>query len=87
MRQMLSFAKKIKSIIEKTKKERVRMKNIPQYDPNAEPIFNYQQIEKILPHTFPFLLVDKVIEINENSIVGVKKHHRRSIFLSRTFSG
>ncbi len=63
------------------------MKNVPNYDPNAEPIFNYQQIEKILPHTFPFLLVDKVIEINENSIVGVKNITGDQYFFQGHFPG
>lgn len=38
------------------------------------PILNIKQISKILPHRYPFLLVDKIIELNleENRIVGVK---------------
>lgn len=83
----VEFAKKIKKIIEKTKKEKERLKNVPYYDPNADPIFNYQQIEKILPHTFPFLLVDKVIEINENSIVGVKNITGDQYFFQGHFPG
>lgn len=44
----------------------------PYYDPNAEPILDIHQIRELLPHRFPFLLVDKVIHIGYNSIVGLK---------------
>jgi UDP-3-O-[3-hydroxymyristoyl] N-acetylglucosamine deacetylase/3-hydroxyacyl-[acyl-carrier-protein] dehydratase len=44
----------------------------PQYDPNVEPIMNTEEIKKYLPHRYPFLMVDKVIEISETHIVGVK---------------
>ncbi|MFN9519477.1 MAG: 3-hydroxyacyl-ACP dehydratase FabZ, partial [Bacteroidota bacterium] len=37
-----------------------------------EPVLNAQQIAQILPHKYPFLLVDKVIEIGKNHIVAVK---------------
>lgn len=83
----VEFAKKIKKIIEKTKKEEQRMMNVPAYDPNKEPIFNYQQIERILPHTFPFMLVDKVIELNENSIVAVKNITGDQYFFQGHFQG
>ncbi|MBM3160900.1 MAG: bifunctional UDP-3-O-[3-hydroxymyristoyl] N-acetylglucosamine deacetylase/3-hydroxyacyl-ACP dehydratase [Bacteroidetes bacterium] len=37
-----------------------------------EPVYNINDIEKMLPHRYPFLMVDKVIELTENSIVGLK---------------
>ncbi|MFM7596346.1 MAG: bifunctional UDP-3-O-[3-hydroxymyristoyl] N-acetylglucosamine deacetylase/3-hydroxyacyl-ACP dehydratase [Flavobacteriales bacterium] len=42
------------------------------FDLSKEPIYNIQDIEQMLPHRYPFLLVDKVMELNENSIIGVK---------------
>jgi UDP-3-O-[3-hydroxymyristoyl] N-acetylglucosamine deacetylase/3-hydroxyacyl-[acyl-carrier-protein] dehydratase len=42
------------------------------FDLNKEPLYNINDIEKLLPHRYPFLLVDKVMEITEDSIVGVK---------------
>ena len=42
------------------------------FDLSKEPLFDTVSIEKILPHRYPFLLVDKVMEITENSIVCVK---------------
>ncbi len=44
----------------------------PQYDPNQAPLLDINRIKELLPHRFPFLLVDKVIDIKKDSIVGVK---------------
>jgi UDP-3-O-[3-hydroxymyristoyl] N-acetylglucosamine deacetylase/3-hydroxyacyl-[acyl-carrier-protein] dehydratase len=44
----------------------------PAYDPNEEPIMDVNRIRELLPHRYPMQLVDKVIEIGPNSIVGVK---------------
>jgi UDP-3-O-[3-hydroxymyristoyl] N-acetylglucosamine deacetylase/3-hydroxyacyl-[acyl-carrier-protein] dehydratase len=64
----VEFAKKVKQYIKKNK----HVKNVPVYDPNQPPVFNTQQIEKKLPHRYPFLLVDKVIELTDTYIVGLK---------------
>jgi UDP-3-O-[3-hydroxymyristoyl] N-acetylglucosamine deacetylase/3-hydroxyacyl-[acyl-carrier-protein] dehydratase len=64
----VEFAKKIKQYIKKNK----QIKNVPVYDPNQAPVYTTQQIEKILPHRYPFLLVDKVIELSNTRIVGIK---------------
>jgi UDP-3-O-[3-hydroxymyristoyl] N-acetylglucosamine deacetylase/3-hydroxyacyl-[acyl-carrier-protein] dehydratase len=42
------------------------------FDLTKEPLYNINDIEKMLPHRFPFLMVDKIMEINEESIIGVK---------------
>jgi UDP-3-O-[3-hydroxymyristoyl] N-acetylglucosamine deacetylase / 3-hydroxyacyl-[acyl-carrier-protein] dehydratase len=44
----------------------------PVYNPDAEPLFDILKIRSMLPHRYPFLMVDKVIEIKERWIVGVK---------------
>lgn len=44
----------------------------PRYDPNAESLMDVKKITEYLPHRYPFLLVDKIIDIRENQIVGVK---------------
>lgn len=64
----VDFAKVIKQYIKKNK----QLKNIPVYDPNQPPVYSLQQIEKTLPHRHPFLLVDKIIELSDKQIVGVK---------------
>jgi UDP-3-O-[3-hydroxymyristoyl] N-acetylglucosamine deacetylase/3-hydroxyacyl-[acyl-carrier-protein] dehydratase len=42
------------------------------FDLTKTPLYNINDIESMLPHRFPFLMVDKVMEIREDSIVGVK---------------
>lgn len=44
----------------------------PNYDPNAEPVMDINRIRELLPHRYPMQLVDKIIDIDENYIVGVK---------------
>jgi UDP-3-O-[3-hydroxymyristoyl] N-acetylglucosamine deacetylase/3-hydroxyacyl-[acyl-carrier-protein] dehydratase len=60
------FAKILKEQIKKQSKKGKT------FDLSREPLFDTVAIEKMLPHRYPFLLVDKVMEITDNSIVGVK---------------
>jgi len=46
--------------------------NIPVYDPSAPPVFSLEDIKKRLPHRYPFLLVDKIIYLDGNTVVGIK---------------
>lgn len=44
----------------------------PLYNPNVEPVIDINGIRKLLPHRYPFLLIDKVIEIDRKHAVAVK---------------
>ncbi|MBD5283875.1 MAG: bifunctional UDP-3-O-[3-hydroxymyristoyl] N-acetylglucosamine deacetylase/3-hydroxyacyl-ACP dehydratase [Bacteroides sp.] len=44
----------------------------PVYNPNTEPIIDVNGIKKLLPHRYPFLLIDKIIEIDPKHVVAVK---------------
>jgi UDP-3-O-[3-hydroxymyristoyl] N-acetylglucosamine deacetylase/3-hydroxyacyl-[acyl-carrier-protein] dehydratase len=44
----------------------------PIYNCSEEPVMDINRIRELLPHRYPFLLVDKIIEIGPNHIVGVK---------------
>ena len=44
----------------------------PVYDPNKAPVMDVNRIRALLPHRYPFLLVDKVIDLSDNYIVGLK---------------
>jgi UDP-3-O-[3-hydroxymyristoyl] N-acetylglucosamine deacetylase/3-hydroxyacyl-[acyl-carrier-protein] dehydratase len=46
--------------------------NIPVYDPELTPVFNLEDIKKRLPHRYPFLMVDKIIYIDDTTVVGIK---------------
>lgn len=60
------FAKILKEQIKKQEKA-------PRYfDLEKEPLYDINDIERMLPHRYPFLLVDKIMEIGDESIVGVK---------------
>jgi UDP-3-O-[3-hydroxymyristoyl] N-acetylglucosamine deacetylase / 3-hydroxyacyl-[acyl-carrier-protein] dehydratase len=52
--------------------EQRKLKGKPKYDPDKEPILNTQQISEWLPHRYPFLLLDKIIELSDTHVVGVK---------------
>lgn len=64
----VAFAKRIKA---QMKKERSR-KRVKVYDPTVKPFYDTVQIMDILPHRAPFLLVDKILELTEQYVVGVK---------------
>lgn len=46
--------------------------DIPHYDPNATPIVDINGIKKILPHRPPFLMVDRITQIGDDYVVGIK---------------
>ena len=60
------FAKVLKEEIKKQEKA-------PRsFDLEREPLYNINDIERMLPHRYPFLLVDKIMEITDEKIIGVK---------------
>ena len=79
----VEFAKKIKQYIKKNKHTR----DVPTYDPAQPPVFDQQYIEKKLPHRFPFALVDKIIELSDTHIVGVKNVTFNEWFFQGHFPG
>lgn len=64
----------INTRLSKQIRKELRAQNIqaPVYDPNVAPLLDVNKIRAMLPHRYPFLLVDKVIEMSKNHIVGVK---------------
>ena len=63
----VEFAKIIREMIRKEEKNPTF-----HYDLSRPPLFDINAIEKMLPHRYPFLLVDKVMEMDATTIVGVK---------------
>ncbi|MBN2165378.1 MAG: bifunctional UDP-3-O-[3-hydroxymyristoyl] N-acetylglucosamine deacetylase/3-hydroxyacyl-ACP dehydratase [Marinilabiliaceae bacterium] len=64
----VEFAK----IIRKEIKKRALSPEAPDYNPDLEPLYDNVAIKKLLPHRYPFLLVDKIVSKNEKYIIGVK---------------
>ena len=62
----VDFAKIIKQEIKKQAKQG------PQIDLTKEPLYDINDIERLLPHRYPFLLIDKIMELSDSHIVGVK---------------
>lgn len=59
----------------------------PVYNPNKAPILDVQRIRELLPHRYPFLMVDKIIEQGHNYIVGVKNLTANEEFFQGHFPG
>ncbi|PWK64672.1 UDP-3-O-[3-hydroxymyristoyl] N-acetylglucosamine deacetylase [Mucilaginibacter oryzae] len=79
----VAFAKKIKALI---KKEKSR-KQVKAYDLNAKPLFDTVDIMNMLPHRQPFLMIDKILELNKNHVVGAKNVTINEEFFKGHFPG
>lgn len=64
----VDFAKKIKAMAKQQKAE----KDYPKIDLNQPALLNINDIMKILPHRQPMLLVDKIMELSQDHVIGVK---------------
>lgn len=74
-------------LLRKAYMEQRRLKGKPRYNPNDKPVFNTEQIQEIMPHRYPFLLIDKIIEMGENHIVGLKHLTINEEFFQGHFPG
>ena len=74
-----TFSKKIRREI---KRQEVQA---PIYNPNVAPVMDINRIRELLPHRYPFLLVDKIIEVGDNHIVGVKNMTQNEPFFQGHF--
>jgi len=79
----VEFARLIKQYIRKNR----HIKDVPTFDPALPPVYDLASIEKTLPHRFPFLLVDKIIELTPTTIVGVKNVTFNEWFFQGHFPG
>jgi len=61
------FAKKIAKIIKNEQRNQV-----PVYDLNQEPLMDIHKIMSMLPHRPPFLLIDRILEMSDSHVVGLK---------------
>ncbi len=79
----VEFAKKIKQYIRKNK----HLSDIPHYDPSQPAIYDITKIQKSLPHKYPFLLVDKIIDLSDTHVVGIKNVTFNEYFFPGHFPG
>jgi UDP-3-O-[3-hydroxymyristoyl] N-acetylglucosamine deacetylase/3-hydroxyacyl-[acyl-carrier-protein] dehydratase len=57
----------------------------PEYDPEATPLLDTIQIKEYLPHRYPFLMVDKILTINESEVIGIKNVTQNEPFFQGHF--
>lgn len=74
-------------VLKKQYLEERKLKGKPKYDPDKEPLFDTVKVASWLPHRYPFLLVDKIIELSENHVVGVKNTTFNEAFFQGHFPG
>ena len=77
-----SFAKKLAKIIKAEKRN-----NVPSYDLNLPPLLDIHQIMDILPHRPPFLLIDRILELSDTHVVGMKNVTMNENFFVGHFPG
>lgn len=79
----IEFARKIKNFIKASKTKN----QIPNYDPNKTPVMDIKAIERSLPHKYPLLLIDKIIELSDKQVVGIKNVTFNEYFFQGHFPG
>lgn len=76
------FSKKLSQIIKQERRQ-----NAPKIDVNSEPLMDVNDIIKMLPHRPPFLLVDKIFELSDSHVVGLKNVTMNEPFFVGHFPG
>ena len=79
----VAFAQKLKAHIKKNR----HLIDAPQYDATKPAVFDINQIANFIPHRFPFLLVDKIVEMSEQHVVGIKNVTFNEEFFQGHFPG
>lgn len=74
-------------LLKKKAMEQRKLKGKPSYDPDQTPLYDVEKIQSMLPHRFPFLMLDKIIEMSDNHIVGVKNVTFNESFFQGHFPG
>ena len=78
----VAFAKKLKKAMALADK-----KGIPRYNPSLPPVMDINQVMSTLPHRYPFLLIDKIIHLDSESVAGVKNVTMNEPFFQGHFPG
>jgi len=66
-------------------REQGQQQQVPVYDPNVPAVYDVNDIQRMLPHRPPFLLVDKIIEVGESHVVGLKNVTMNEAFFTGHF--
>jgi UDP-3-O-[3-hydroxymyristoyl] N-acetylglucosamine deacetylase/3-hydroxyacyl-[acyl-carrier-protein] dehydratase len=75
------------SLIKKHVKKERKSEHVHRFDLSKPPLYNINQIQQILPHRPPFLFIDKILEIGNDYVVGVKNVTMNEPFFVGHFPG
>ncbi len=78
----VAFAKKLKRLMKEQAK-----RIVPSYDPKAPAVLDVNQIYRMLPHAYPFKLIDKIFHLDETSVAGIKNVTINEPFFQGHFPG
>jgi len=78
----IAFVKKLKRQMQISENN-----NVPHYDPKLPPVLDIIQISNILPHRYPFQLIDKIIYLDDSKVTGVKNVSINEPFFQGHFPG
>lgn len=78
----VAFAKKLKKAMAESDK-----KGVPRYNPSLPPVMDINKITQTLPHRYPFLLIDKIIYLDKETVAGVKNVTMNEHFFAGHFPG
>jgi UDP-3-O-[3-hydroxymyristoyl] N-acetylglucosamine deacetylase/3-hydroxyacyl-[acyl-carrier-protein] dehydratase len=78
----VAFAKKLKKAMAESDK-----KGVPRYNPALPPVMDINKITQTLPHRYPFLLIDKIIYLDKETVAGVKNVTMNENFFAGHFPG
>lgn len=74
-------------LLKRKYQEQRKLKGKPVYNPDETPLFNTVKVAEWLPHRYPFLLIDKIIELSPSHVVGVKNVSFNESFFQGHFPG
>lgn len=78
----VAFAKKLKK-----KMQESGTSIVPHYDPSLPPVLDINHVINFLPHRYPFLLVDKIFHLDDDTVTGVKNVTANEPFFQGHFPG
>jgi len=78
----VAFAKKLKKAMRESSNNAV-----PQYDPKLPPVLNINQVSQMLPHRYPFLMIDKIYYLDDTVVCGIKNVTMNEPFFEGHFPG
>ncbi len=78
----IAFARKLKKVMLQSEENKV-----PLYDPKLPPVMDIHQIQNLLPHRYPFLLIDKIFHLDDETVAGIKNVTMNEPFFQGHFPG